>query len=271
MKKSLPVGVDNFEDLITNEYYYVDKTLFIKELLDLKGKVNLFTRPRRFGKTLNLSMLRYFFEDTGKTERNAHNRALFEPMKIMSAGSAYTGKMGSFPVINLTLKSAKQATFEEAYYQMKEAVMEEFDRHNDVVAAGELNSAQREKYEQIQEIIKEQLENTISFYDSAENFYHGFLAGILSQHGGYVVKSNRETGDGRCDLMIYPPNLEKKAFVLEFKVSKTFEETNSDAEKAVRQMEEKNYTKELEQMGYRDIVSYGVAFYRKNCKVRLGK
>lgn len=61
MKKALPIGVDNFEKLITQDYYYVDKTLFIKELLDLKGNVNLFTRPRRFGKTLNLSMLKYIF------------------------------------------------------------------------------------------------------------------------------------------------------------------------------------------------------------------
>lgn len=57
MKKPLPVGVDNFEKIITEDYYYVDKTLFIKEILDLKGTANLFTRPRRFRKTLNLSML----------------------------------------------------------------------------------------------------------------------------------------------------------------------------------------------------------------------
>lgn len=61
MKKALPIGVDNYGKLITEGYYYVDKTLYIKELLDLKGEANLFTRPRRFGKTLNLSMLRYFF------------------------------------------------------------------------------------------------------------------------------------------------------------------------------------------------------------------
>ena len=61
----LPIGVENFEDLITHGYYYVDKTLFIKELLDMKGKVNLFTRPRRFGKTLNMSMLKSFFEAGG--------------------------------------------------------------------------------------------------------------------------------------------------------------------------------------------------------------
>ena len=61
--KPLPIGVDNFEKLITKGYYYVDKTAFIKDLLDMKGDVNLFTRPRRFGKTLNMSMLQYFFED----------------------------------------------------------------------------------------------------------------------------------------------------------------------------------------------------------------
>ena len=60
--KPLPIGVDNFEELITKDYFFVDKTLFIRDLLDMKGEVNLFTRPRRFGKTLNMSMLRYFFE-----------------------------------------------------------------------------------------------------------------------------------------------------------------------------------------------------------------
>ena len=65
MKKALPVGVENFEDIVKSGYYYVDKTMFIKEILDLKGKVNLFTRPRRFGKTLNLSMLRYFLRIQG--------------------------------------------------------------------------------------------------------------------------------------------------------------------------------------------------------------
>lgn len=63
--KPLPVGVDDFEQLITRGYYYVDKSLLVKELLDKKGAVNLNTRPRRFGKTLNMSMIRYFFEDRG--------------------------------------------------------------------------------------------------------------------------------------------------------------------------------------------------------------
>lgn len=59
----LPVGVENFEEIITKDYYYVDKTLLIRDLIDLRGKVNLFTRPRRFGKTLNMSMLRYFLKN----------------------------------------------------------------------------------------------------------------------------------------------------------------------------------------------------------------
>lgn len=75
--RPLPVGIDSFEKLIQENYYYIDKTLLIKELLELKGEVNLFTRPRRFGKTLNLSMLQYFFEDTGDAEQNVRNRALF--------------------------------------------------------------------------------------------------------------------------------------------------------------------------------------------------
>lgn len=77
MKRPLPIGVENFADMVKNDYYYVDKTIFMKELLDLKGKVNLFIRPRRFGKTLNLSMLRYFFEDTGDINRNEENKKLF--------------------------------------------------------------------------------------------------------------------------------------------------------------------------------------------------
>ena len=88
--KPLPIGVDNFEDMIINKYYYVDKTLMIKELLDLKGKVNLFTRPRRFGKSLNMSMIQYFFEDRGSEELNNYNKNLFSGLNIMKEGDKYT-------------------------------------------------------------------------------------------------------------------------------------------------------------------------------------
>ena len=133
MKKPLPIGVDNFEDIVQSGYYYVDKTMFIKEILDLKGKVNLFTRPRRFGKTLNLSMLRYFFEDTGHEKRNEQNKSLFQGMKIIEAGENYTNHMGLYPVLELTLKSAKQEDYDTAYYMIQNAVSMEFERHRGIV------------------------------------------------------------------------------------------------------------------------------------------
>ena len=120
----LPIGVENFEDLMTHGYYYVDKTLFIKELLDMKGKVNLFTRPRRFGKTLNMSMLRYFFE---KGEKNPEE--LFQGLKIMETGERYLAQMGRYPVISVSLKSMKQHSYELAFEMLKKAVESEYSRH----------------------------------------------------------------------------------------------------------------------------------------------
>ena len=562
MKKPLPIGVDNFEKLIKEGYYYIDKTLLIKDLLDLKGEVNLFTRPRRFGKTLNLSMLRYFFEDTGDGERNAHSRELFHGMKIMDAGESYTDQMGRYPVINLTLKSAKQRSFDSAYDKMKKEIAREYQRHQYVLECGGINEknkcrfqeiaygkaeyddysdslqflcsclhqatgkktiilideydvplesayfrgfygemvdfvrslfesalktndclqfavitgclriskesiftglnnlkvisvldkkysehfgftesevvqmmayygaesrfstmkewydgylfgntevynpwsvinfmydlsgdinafphpywintssndiikemiaeADRETKGQIEillgegtldiqvheevtygdmhsrgenlwnflyftgyltketeyfkgryvflkvripdtevmtiyentimnwmreriekedfrdlyrameegngekmgEILNEQLFSTISFYDSAENFYHGFLAGILSQSENYLVKSNRESGSGRSDIMVKSPSLRGRAFIIEVKVSEGIDDLEADAEKAVRQIYDKKYMDELRAEGYRKIDCYGISFYRKDCEVRFGK
>ena len=562
MKKPLPIGVDNFSDIIKTGYYYVDKTMFIKELLDLKGKVNLFTRPRRFGKTLNLSMLRYFFEDTGDTEKNARNKALFQGLKIMEAGETYTDQMGMYPVINLTLKSAKQPSFQSAYVKLKEEIAEEFKRHRYVLESGALDEDDKRKFREIagreaeydeysgalkflskclyqvtgrntvilideydvplenayfegfygemvdfirslfesalktndnlrfavitgclriskesiftglnhlriisvldqrysehfgftesevlqmmryydvegrfpmmkewydgytfgstevynpwsvinymydlyadskafphpywintspNDIIKDliaradretkgqietllnggtldihvheeityedmrgsgenlwnflyftgyltkkseyfkdssiflqiripntevktiyrntilgwfrkriekqdfqdlyrameegdadkmtkilsgQLFSTISFYDSAENFYHGFLAGILSQSQDYLVKSNRESGNDRSDIMVRSPSLRGKAFVLEVKVSGSIDKLEADAQEALEQIYDKRYMDELRTEGYRKIGCYGISFYRKDCEVRLGK
>ncbi len=562
MKKALPIGVENFEDIVKSGYYYVDKTMLIKELLDLKGKVNLFTRPRRFGKTLNLSMLRYFFEDTGDAERNGQNRELFQGMRIMEAGGIYTEHMGRFPVINLTLKSAKQRAFNSAYGKIKNELAEEFQRHkyvlesekmddtakalfrkiaggeaeyddysgslkflskclcqvtgrhviilideydvplenayfkgfyeemvdfirslfesalktndylqfavitgclriskesiftglnhlriisilderysehfgftedevrkmmeyyevesrfptmkewydgylfgntevynpwsvinfmydlyanthayphpywintssNDIikdmiaradqemkgqiemllsggtldiqvheeVTYGDMHSNEenlwnflyftgyltkeseyfkessvilraripnievktiyqstilnwmkefikkedfRDLYramedgdaQRMTDILNGQLFRTISFYDSAENFYHGFLAGILSQSQNYLVKSNRESGNGRSDIMVRSPSLRGRSFILELKVSDSIDDLEEDAGKALQQIYDKEYARELRAEGYRKIDCYGVSFYRKDCEVRFGK
>ena len=580
MKKPLPVGVDNFEKIITEGYCYVDKTMMIKELLDLKGEVNLFTRPRRFGKTLNLSMLRYFFEDTGDAGKNVRNKELFRNLKIMDAGEKYTGQMGMYPVINLTLKSAKQPVFESAYSKMKLEIADEFKRHSYILesdkidddakslyhkiangtaeyddysgalkflskclyeAAGKktvilldeydvplenayfrgfydqmadfirslfesalktndflrfavitgclriskesiftglnhLNiisvldkkysehfgftepevlqmmkyyqvekrfSAMKEWYdgyrfgsvevynpwsvikflydlcsdinafphpywintssndiikdlivradretkgqievllsgktldiqvheevtyedmrgssenlwnflyftgyltkeseyfkdkyiflkvripntevmtiyentilnwmkemikkenyhdlyrameegnaERVRDILNGQLFSTISFFDNAENlptgkattksskrqnssvcFYHGFLTCILSQSENYFVKSNRESGKGRSDIMIKSPSLRGRSFVVEVKVSACIDDLEDDAEKALQQIYEKDYKEELRSEGYKKIDCYGISFFRKDCEVRFG-
>src|SRR5215469_15467810 len=99
--KPLPIGVENFEKMIKSGYYYIDKTLFIKELIDKKGEVNLFTRPRRFGKSLCLSMIQYFFE---KSEND--KSYLFDGLNIMSEGEKYASEMNKYPVVNITLKNA---------------------------------------------------------------------------------------------------------------------------------------------------------------------
>lgn len=148
--KPLPVGVDDFEKLITRGYYFIDKTLLVKELLDKKGDVNLFTRPRRFGKTLSLSILKYFFEDTREawgTKRD--NSYLFEGLNILKEGDAYLSYMGQYPVINLSLKAGKQPDFEMARDSLIDEIQKEYDRHSYILNGDILSVSKKEKYELI--------------------------------------------------------------------------------------------------------------------------
>ena len=558
----LPIGIDNFEKLIQGKYYYVDKTLFIKELIDMKGEVNLFTRPRRFGKTLNISMLRHFFE---KGEQDPVN--LFQGLKIMEAGEKYLEQMGKYPVISISLKSMKQHSYDLAFEMLKKAVREEYRRHWEAVeGTGKLTDADMERYirirdlrgtegdyadslkflseclyictgqrpiilideydvplenayfsgfydrmislirslfesalksndylefavvtgclriskesiftglnnlnvvsitddtfaehfgftqeevvqllrdyglegnletvrkwydgyqfgetevynpwsvinyvyscykdkqafakpywsntssnsivknliehadisvkqeierlieggtiekpihedityddmdstqdnlwnflfftgylkkirqrqegetiymemgipnsevryiyknevlrwfeekidkktekkelgplyesllnedtEKMEEILSENLMETISFYDYQESYYHGFLAGLLKHMGNYIVQSNRESGNGRPDILVRYPSVRGKAIILEIKVAKSYQELEQKCREALGQIEEQKYEATLRQEGYRNILKYGVAFYRKECMVKAGK
>ena len=103
MRMKLPIGIDGFEKIRTNDFYYADKTLFIKEVLQNWGEVNLFTRPRRFGKTLNMSMLKSFFEAGG-------DPTLFDGLKIAQEKELCEKYMGKFPVISISLKSVDGRT-----------------------------------------------------------------------------------------------------------------------------------------------------------------
>lgn len=121
--------------------------------------------------------------------------------------------------------------------------------------------------DRMRDILNGQLFQSISFFDSAENFYHGFLTGILSQSENYLVKSNRETGNGRSDIMVKSPSLRGRSFILEVKVSDCIDNLEEDAKKALEQIYEKKYMEELRAEGYRRIDCYGISFYRKDCEV----
>ena len=146
--KPISIGVENYKRIIDESYYYVDKTLLIKEIRDKGGTVNLFTRPRRFGKTLALSMLKTFFEaDMDEEGNQTDNSHYFEGMKIMEAGEKYTGQMGKYPVISLSLKSAKQPTYEMAYRMLLDQITFEFARHRYILGKDVLLPYEQKRYQ----------------------------------------------------------------------------------------------------------------------------
>ena len=165
--KPLPIGVEDFKRLVDNEYYFIDKTLMIKELLENKETVNLFTRPRRFGKTLNMSMLQRFFEATEKS-----NAYLFDGLKI-AAYPEYMAYQGKYPVISISLKSMKQKNFTLAFETYKYLIKSEYSRHKDFIfSKNVLDEEEKARY--------------LSFIqvDATETMYNqaiGFLSNCLKK------------------------------------------------------------------------------------------
>ena len=145
MRKKLPIGLDGFEKIRTNDFYYVDKTLFIKELLQNWGEVNLFTRPRRFGKTLNMSMLKSFFE-TGS------DPALFDGLKIAKEKELCEKYMGKFPVISISLKSVDGLSFESASVALRTVIGNEAGRFRFLRNSDRLTDDEKAAYAQLTEV-----------------------------------------------------------------------------------------------------------------------
>ena len=143
--KPLPIGVEDFKRLVDNGYYFVDKTLMIKELLENKETVNLFTRPRRFGKTLNMSMLQRFFEATEKS-----NAYLFDGLKI-AAYPEYMAYQGQYPVISISLKSMKQASYTNAFYMYKNLIAKEYEKHKIILESNQILDSEKEVFQNIME------------------------------------------------------------------------------------------------------------------------
>ena len=140
-KKAIPVGIENFKELREEEYYYIDKTLLIDEILMAKTKVTLFTRPRRFGKTLNMSMLKYFFD----VENKKDNRKLFEGLKI--SDSKYMSEQGKYPVIFISLKDLKNDTWEKTFESLKSLISDLYAEFEDM--REKMNKRDKIKFDKI--------------------------------------------------------------------------------------------------------------------------
>ena len=141
--KPLPIGVSDFKEIVS-KYYYVDKTLMIKEFVDSRPKVSLFTRPRRFGKTLTMDMFKTFFEisdsDTSK---------YFENMEIWSCGEKYRSEQGKYPVIFVTFKDVKFPTWEQAYASICEIIAKEYQRHDELLTTEKCNDLEKEYFRSV--------------------------------------------------------------------------------------------------------------------------
>lgn len=182
LKKPLGIGIENYKDMIDGAYYYVDKTLMMKELLDYGTKVELFTRPRRFGKTLTLSMIRTFFEREIAADGAAvDNRRYFEGTKIMGTEDKYLGHMGKYPVISMSLKSARQPDYHMAYESLVDEIIKEYVRHNYILDSDCLTEAYRGKYDAIMNRRAEPIAyaKALAFLSECLKKYHGTNVIIL--------------------------------------------------------------------------------------------
>ena len=147
MPKSVAIGFEDIKEIIDKDRYYIDKTHMIRDLIDKGGKVNLFVRPRRFGKTLNLSMIRRFFEQEMDLDGSViSNGYLFDNLDIASCGKKYMAHQGKYPVINLSLKSSKQPDYQMAYACLAGEIAKEYRRHAYILSCENLLPSDKKRF-----------------------------------------------------------------------------------------------------------------------------
>ncbi len=142
--KGIPIGMDDFKTIISEDGYFVDKSLLIKEIIDDLSSVKLITRPRRFGKTLNLSMLKYFFE---KGEDD--NSFLFKNLKIWQQGNRYRNELGKYPVVNINLKDVKYNNYDYCIERLKTLVAAEYLRHDYILESGSIKDEDKQQFKAV--------------------------------------------------------------------------------------------------------------------------
>lgn len=154
MKKKLPVGIEDFKEIRTEGFYYIDKTGLLKELLHSWGKVNLFTRPRRFGKSLNMSMLKSFFE-IGCEE------ALFDGLIIAEETTLCEAYMGKFPVLSISLKDVNGSNFQTARAMMCSVIGNEALRFAGLMDSDVFHDSEKEMYRKLTRVVPEEADNFV--------------------------------------------------------------------------------------------------------------
>ena len=171
--KPLPIGVEFFDDMIEKGYYYVDKTRLIKDLLDTGGAVNLFTRPRRFGKSLNISMLQHFFDNL-----MADKASIFDGLNISQTGDFYLSHQNKYPVIKIGLKDAESSHFKGALKRLTIEIANEYDRHAYLLESSKLRDREKKIFEKF-------LDKEMPLEDYLDSLK--FLSTCLEKHYGEKV------------------------------------------------------------------------------------
>lgn len=168
--KGIGIGVSDFKMLRVRDNYFIDKSLFIKDIIDNQSSVVLITRPRRFGKTLNMSMLRYYIDCNKKGSEE-----LFKGLKIMEQEEAYTSKLGYYPCIYITLKDVNEDTYEKMLLDMKTAILEMYLEHMYLLDSDKIYPFEKEKINDILYCREDEvtLKNAIRDLSKYLNRYYG--------------------------------------------------------------------------------------------------
>ena len=196
VRKKLPVGIENFEEIFKESFYYIDKTDMIKDLLNNWGKVNLFTRPRRFGKSLNMSMLKNFFEI-------GSDPSLFEDLKIAEETALCQEYMGRFPVISISLKGIGAGNYQTARNLIVKIINEEARRLQFLMDSRNLSGRDKELFTQLME--KDMTDETLMFSlrEFSELLYKHYGKKVIILIDEYDVPLAKANEQGYYDEMIF--------------------------------------------------------------------
>ena len=167
--KGIGIGESDFKSLILKDNYYIDKTMYIKDIIDNQSKVTLVTRPRRFGKTLNMSMLKYYFDIDQKD-----NRQLFDGLKIMQQDEKYTSKLGAYPVIYLTLKDVNDTNYKNMLLNLKTALLSVFREHRYLLESDKIYEDEKERIKDILFCREDEVALKVAIKELSEYLYRYF-------------------------------------------------------------------------------------------------